>query len=596
MIIRIQAPGGSFRGAGKYYLHDKLPEAERGKELSKELMPSTDERVWFTDTRNCANLDPEKALDEMWHVAENQQWLKAQAGGRTSGRVCQDPVKTISLSWHKDDPPTPEQMIEAADAYLKHMGWDGHQAVYVGHRDTEHRHVHIILNRVNHEHGRTLDDYRDQPRSQAWALQYEKEMGKLWCVERELNAAEREKRAPELDMAVRQPEPERETSPERKPANQHIPHNVIELQKPYAALHEAHEQARLDATLEAERGILKAEQRAEREAWFKEGKDLFRQTRHAVYDAVREEFREQWRDLYRDRAAATREAEAHSGSAMDRAFHFAQHGDWDKALAAFGDRNAVRDDAAREMAERLAALKAEQTAAIRERQDDAIRELREQRDAQYKELLERQREERTAMRAAHVQGQSAAFVLDMRHAGPQPETGKVIANDNRTPVVAAEMDRTHSVRSAPIEGHRDAPAPMITETRPEILLDLLRADPAPARDDERAIEGGTFSISTPEAPEPAKQTPDLAAGAMGTAANYLADQMAEMLAPTPPEVREARAKVATELEASKPPAEPTMEELRARRLEAVLRQMDQVLEDKRSRDYWQDRKERERDR
>jgi acyl-coenzyme A thioesterase PaaI-like protein len=32
---------------------------------------------------------------------------------------------------------------------------------------------------------------------------------------------------------------------------------------------------------------LKAEQRAEREAWFKDGKDLFRQTRHAVYDAER---------------------------------------------------------------------------------------------------------------------------------------------------------------------------------------------------------------------------------------------------------------------------------------------------------------------
>lgn len=588
MIIRIQAPGGSFRGAGKYYLHDKLPDAERGKAVPKELMPTTDERVWFTDTRNCANFDPEKALDEMWHTAEAQQWLKMQVGGRTSGRVCEDPVKTISLSWHKDDRPTPDHMVDAADAYLKHMGWDCHQAVYVGHRDTEHSHVHIILNRVNPENGRTLDDYRDHPRSQAWALEYEKEMGKLWCVEREVNAAEREKREPELDKAVRQREPD------RQPANQHIPHNVIELQRPYEKLHEAHEKARLDATLEVERTTLKAEQRAEREAWFKEGKDLFRQTRHEVYDAVREEFREQWRDLYRDRAAATREADAHSGSAMDRAFHFAQHGDWDKALAAFGDRNAVRDDAAKEMAERLAALKAEQTAAIRERQDDAIRELREQRDAQYKELLDRQREERTAMRAAHVQGQSAAFVLDMRHAEPQPETGKVIANDNRTPVAAAEMERAQdSVRSAPIEGHRDAPAPMVTETRPEVLLDLLRADPAPARDDERATEGGTFSISTPEAPEPAKQTPDLAAGALGTAANYLADQMAEMLAPTPPDVREARAKAEAQREAERPRRQDS--DIWSPYVEAAVRAAERAQEDKRSRDYWDDRDKRNRE-
>ncbi|MFZ4687588.1 MAG: hypothetical protein ACOYMK_18530 [Hyphomonadaceae bacterium] len=29
MIPRIQSAGGSFRGAGKYYLHDKLSEAAR---------------------------------------------------------------------------------------------------------------------------------------------------------------------------------------------------------------------------------------------------------------------------------------------------------------------------------------------------------------------------------------------------------------------------------------------------------------------------------------------------------------------------------------------------------------------------------------
>jgi len=195
MIIRIEKSGGSFRGAGQYYLHDKA--AEKG--TAKELMPTTDERVWFTDTRNCANLDSEKALDEMWHVAESQQWLKAQVGGRTSGRRCTEPVKTLTIAWAKEDVPTPEHMVEAADAFLKHMGWDGHQAVYVAHRDTDHRHLHIILNRVDHETGRTLDDGFEHRRAQAFALTYEKEMGRLWCVEREINAAEREKRAPELD-------------------------------------------------------------------------------------------------------------------------------------------------------------------------------------------------------------------------------------------------------------------------------------------------------------------------------------------------------------------------------------------------------------
>jgi hypothetical protein len=581
MIIRIEKSGGSFRGAGQYYLHDKA--AEKG--TAKELMPSTDERVWFTDTRNCANLDPEKALDEMWHVAESQQWLKAQVGGRTSGRRCTEPVKTLTIAWAKEDAPTPEHMMEAADAFLKHMGWDGHQAVYVAHRDTEHRHLHIILNRVDHETGRTLDDGFEHRRAQAFALSYEKEMGRLWCVEREINAAEREKRPPELDKSVT------ERSPDRQPANQHIPDNVIEILRPAEKALAKEEQARLNQ-FAAERGSLKAEQRAEREAWFKDGARLFKETRHAVYDAVREEFREQWRELYRDRAAATREAEAHSGTAMERAFHFAERGDWEKALGAFGDRNAVRDDAAKEMAERLAVLKAEQTAAIRERQDEAIRELRESRDAQYKELLDRQREERSAMRAAHVQGQSAEFVLETRRGGDRDagDDAKVIANDNRVPV--AEPQRQPEARD--VGTAEPTPAPVqIQDTSPEVVREVLQPEAAQAREAEREADRGTFSMSTPEAPEPTKQAPDLVTGPAGAVFGYVADQMAELFAPTPPEVREAREKAEARRESERPVRDET--DPWSRLVEAAIRAAEREREEKRSQDYWQDREARDRE-
>ena len=83
MIVRIQSSGGSFRGAGKYYLHDKSADAS----LEKGLKPKTDERVWFTDTRNCLELDPARALDEMWRTAEDQADLKMQAGVKRGGRV-----------------------------------------------------------------------------------------------------------------------------------------------------------------------------------------------------------------------------------------------------------------------------------------------------------------------------------------------------------------------------------------------------------------------------------------------------------------------------------------------------------------------------
>ena len=125
MIVRISASGASFVGAGKYYLHDKLNEdraqaAQSGERLA--MRDQSDERVWFTDTRNTLNSDPERALEEMWRTAEDQPYLKMQAGVKRGGRVCEEPVKTISLSWHKDDRPEPQHKIDSADAFLKHMG------------------------------------------------------------------------------------------------------------------------------------------------------------------------------------------------------------------------------------------------------------------------------------------------------------------------------------------------------------------------------------------------------------------------------------------------------------------------------------------
>ena len=64
------------------------------------------------------------------------------------------------------------------------MGWSEHQAVYIGHDDTAHPHMHIVLNRVHPETGLTLDDYKDHKRARAWALDYEREHGRIWCEKR----------------------------------------------------------------------------------------------------------------------------------------------------------------------------------------------------------------------------------------------------------------------------------------------------------------------------------------------------------------------------------------------------------------------------
>ena len=69
-----------------------------------------------------------------------------------------------------------------------------------------------MLNRIHPETGLVLDDRLDYKRSQEWALEYEKEMGRIWCEKRLDYEKPREERAPA--------------------ANDNLPHNVIELARP----------------------------------------------------------------------------------------------------------------------------------------------------------------------------------------------------------------------------------------------------------------------------------------------------------------------------------------------------------------------------
>ena len=54
-------------------------------------------------------------------------------------------------------------------------------------------HVHVVLNRVNPDHGKMLDLWKYQTNLSKWALGYEQERGKVLCNERVNNWREREK-------------------------------------------------------------------------------------------------------------------------------------------------------------------------------------------------------------------------------------------------------------------------------------------------------------------------------------------------------------------------------------------------------------------
>ena len=587
MIVRIEASGTSFLGAGRYFLHDKLSDQQKERVGQGDWigrLEQTDQRVWFTDTRNCLNTDPERALEEMWMVAEDQARLKMQAGVARGGRPCTEPVKTISLSWHKDDRPDAQHMVEAADAFLKHMRWEQHQAVYVAHNDTEHRHIHIVLNRVNHENGRTIDDFKDHKRAQSWALSYEKEQENVRCEERERRAAKREHREPSLPTATPGTSPAHQHDAKhtpRTPANDHLPHNVIMLSREHERAFSVREREREIADRD-QRAELKAAQRAERKAFFKDGAKQFKALRHDVYDEVRKEYAPEWRELYKATEAASRSAEAWSASSVSRALYFAKDGKWESAANAFADRNGVRDALATELYDRKQEIKARQTEDLRERQREACDALRERRDAEYQDLLQRQREERGAL-AAGVTLDAIGMGRDRGLAHSEPVASNQLANENRRlPIMQLDAAR--------------AAAPELGEVRQlnhDVITGAARetsATPTVTENVSERIAPESSPVVGPlaEAPEVTRQIADLAAGGIGQAASYLADQLGEMFAPTPPEVREAQAKAAAKHEAEKPPA-PEKPDPYAKIIASAARLAEEERASAKGNIYWKER-------
>ncbi|MEQ1615296.1 MAG: relaxase/mobilization nuclease domain-containing protein [Hyphomicrobiaceae bacterium] len=526
--------GSSFRGAGKYYLHDKAA----SKDIDSGLKPKSDDRVAFMDTRNCVNDDPHLAIDEMWATAEAQIELKRANGLSLAGRKCTEPVKTISLSWHPSETPTPEQMIEAADGFLAKMGWSEHQAVFVGHNDTAHSHIHIILNRVHPETGLVLDDYKDRKRSQEWALEYEKEHGRIFCEKR---------------LEYDRPAAERS-------ANDNLPHEVILFTRPLEQQFKRDEQKREDLD-KLERDLLKQQQRAEREAWFEDGAKLFKETRNAVWREVKEEYREDWKQFYKDDAERTWQAKQSAKSAVDRALFCARSGQWGEATAAFSDRDAVFRIIHAEFKEGRRELRDEQMAETKDRQTAACDQLRLQREEGYKDLLAHQAAERLEMRELHTSGERASHLvaqtLDVRSANQN------IDPSARSPVPANS------------NGERAQPA------EPLVALDI--SIPPPDERDAALIRDTALTGAA-----------DLAGGMIGGVASYLADQLGEAFAPTPPEVREAQAKAldkAKDAAEQSKPANPYIRHIGEADQKARSEREDQERDR-----YWDDHRERRRER
>lgn len=178
MIPRTSRLGSSFKSCGLYYLHDKDA--------------STSERVEFTHTENIPTQDPQKALKWMAFTAIHSDELKRENGSPGSGQRCHKPVFTLSLSWHPEQNPNKWEMIGAGRRALIALGLADHETLMVSHNETEHPHLHLIVNTVHPETGVVNNLSFSRLKLSRWAEEYEREHGKIYCDKRVENNEKRE--------------------------------------------------------------------------------------------------------------------------------------------------------------------------------------------------------------------------------------------------------------------------------------------------------------------------------------------------------------------------------------------------------------------
>ena len=393
MIVRIGAGGKSFKGLSDYLTHD--PEAE------------TSERVAWTHTLNCANDHVPSAVDEMLWTARDAELLKQEAGIRAGGRATESPVKHISLNWAPGENPTREHMIETTQGFLQHMHWQDHQAILVAHQDKAYSHVHVALNMVHPETGLRLDDNFERRRAQAWALDYEREHGMIYCGQRLLRPEEREA-AQTRDAWLAFDEKQK---------------SFAEDEQARAAAAAKIDPEQPKNTRAAEWDMLKQAQREQREQFFAGGKSAFSEVRDSIYREVKGEFRERWADHF--------QAQKNDGDADELA--------------------ALKADLIREQRETLAA-----------RRDEACAGLRETRDGLYRQLLDGQKDARAELRGWQETGfddvrfqqllEGAAATSD------QAAFHATAAEVNRPASVSADREM-QTVETASETGERIEPQP-----------------------------------------------------------------------------------------------------------------------------------------
>src|SRR5699024_5705068 len=149
-------------------------------------------------TNNLFSDDRRGIADEM------NKTFRAANKGRPDHEKVKSPTYHISISWADEDNPTKEQMMAVGQDFIEHMDLEEYQSVIAVHNDTDHKHIHVVANRVYPTGGELWEEWkwRNTPEGRKCIAthhqrveRYERTMEKecSWRVERRRNGGEWEK-------------------------------------------------------------------------------------------------------------------------------------------------------------------------------------------------------------------------------------------------------------------------------------------------------------------------------------------------------------------------------------------------------------------
>jgi len=144
-MINKSYTGGSFSYRA-WYMEEKEPD-----------------RVDWKDTHNLA--------------ADEKAFYVSQMEDTASLSKAKEPVYHVMVSYAPEDNPTQKMMKEDAAQLLEDLELDGHQAVVVAHNDKDYKHMHLMINRVDHRTGRAWNTWQDRPKIRSSLRGIEKERG-----------------------------------------------------------------------------------------------------------------------------------------------------------------------------------------------------------------------------------------------------------------------------------------------------------------------------------------------------------------------------------------------------------------------------------